>query len=121
MAALAAESVLVGLAYAALGPSAGSLLIYVSVMAVFLLPTRAGWAAVSVFVAVSLVVPWAHGWTVDETMAFQIFVAALAMWGVGHADAQRRTGRGPASAGPWRWPRSGPGSPGICMTSSVTA
>ncbi len=84
VAVLAAESVLVGLAYAALGPSAGSLLIYVSVMAVFLLPTRAGWAAVGVFVAVSLIVPWAQGWTVDGTMAFQIFVSALAAWGVSH-------------------------------------
>jgi two-component system sensor histidine kinase DesK len=81
---LAAEAVLVGLAYAALGPSAGSLLIYVSVMAVFLLPTRVGWAAVGVFAAVSLIVPWAHGWTVDGTMAFQIFVSALAAWGVSH-------------------------------------
>ncbi|HEX9357196.1 MAG TPA: histidine kinase [Streptosporangiaceae bacterium] len=82
VAALAAETVLVGLAYAALGPSAGSLFIYVGVMAVFLLPTRAGWAVVGVFVAVSLIVPWAHGWTVDGTMAFQIFVSALAAWGV---------------------------------------
>ena len=81
---LAAEAVLVGLAYAALGSSAGSLLIYVSVMAVFLLPTRVGWAAVGVFVAVSLIVPWAQGWTVDGTMAFQIFVSALAAWGVSH-------------------------------------
>ena len=84
VAALAAESVLVALAYAALGPPAGSLLIYVGVMAVFLLPTRAGWAVVSVFVAVSLIVPWANGWTVDGTMAFQIFVSALAAWGVSH-------------------------------------
>ncbi len=84
VAVLAAESVLVGLAYVALGPSAGGLLIYVSVMAVFLLPTRPGWAAVGVFVAVSLIVPWAHGWTVDGTMAFQIFVSALAAWGVSH-------------------------------------
>ncbi|MGI8447230.1 MAG: histidine kinase [Streptosporangiaceae bacterium] len=81
---LVAESVLVGLAYAVLGPSAGSLLIYVSVMAVFLLPTRVGWAAVGVFVAVSLIVPWTQGWTVDGTMAFQIFVSALAAWGVSH-------------------------------------
>ena len=82
--ALAAESVLVGLAYAALGPSAGSLLIYVGVMAVFLLPTRVGWATVSVFAAVSLIVPWAHGWTVDGSIAFQIFISALAAWGVSH-------------------------------------
>ena len=37
---------LLGWRTAALGPSAGSLLIYVGVMAVFLLPTCAGWAAV---------------------------------------------------------------------------
>ena len=84
VAALAAETVLVGLAYAALGPSAGGLLIYVGVMAVFLLPTRVGWTAVSVFVAVSLIVPWVCGWTVDGTMAFQILVSALAAWGVSH-------------------------------------
>ena len=84
VAVLAAETVLVGLAYAVLGPSAGSLLIYVSVMAVFVLPTRVGWAAVSVFVAVSLIVPWAHGWTVNGSMAFQIFISALAAWGVSH-------------------------------------
>jgi two-component system sensor histidine kinase DesK len=53
-------------------------------MAVFLLPTRVGWATVSAFVAVSLIVPWAHGWTVDGTMAFQIFISALAAWGVSH-------------------------------------
>ena len=76
VAALAAESVLVGLAYAALGPSAGSLLIYVGVMAVFLLPTRVGWAVVSVFVAVSLIVPWVNGWTVNGSITFQIFVSA---------------------------------------------
>ncbi len=82
VAVLAAESVLVGLAYVVLGQGAGGLLIYVSVMAVFLLPTRVGWAAVGVFIAVSLIVPWAHGWTVNGTMSFQIFVSALAAWGV---------------------------------------
>jgi two-component system sensor histidine kinase DesK len=84
VAALAAEAVFVGLAYLVLGSSAGSLLIYVSVMAVFLLPGRAGWTAVGAFAAVSLIVPWAHGWTVDGTMAFQILVSALAAWGVSH-------------------------------------
>jgi len=79
---VAAETAFVGLAYAALGPSATGLLIYVSVMAVFLLPTRAGWIAVGAFVAASLIIPWANGWTVDGTMAFQIFVSAVAAWGV---------------------------------------
>jgi two-component system sensor histidine kinase DesK len=84
VAVVAAETVFVGLAYAVLGQSATGLLIYVSVMAVFLLPTRAGWVAVGAFVAASLIIPWANGWTVDGTMAFQIFVSALAAWGVGH-------------------------------------
>ncbi|MCW2905788.1 MAG: hypothetical protein JWL68_577, partial [Actinomycetia bacterium] len=79
---VAAEAVLVGLAYAALGSSATGLLIYVSVMAVFLLPTRVGWVVVGAFVAASLIIPWAQGWTVDGTMAFQIFVSAVAAWGV---------------------------------------
>jgi two-component system sensor histidine kinase DesK len=84
VAVVAAETVFVGLAYAVLGQSATGLLIYVSVMAVFLLPTRAGWVAVGAFVAASLIIPWANGWTVDGTMAFQIFVSALAAWGVSH-------------------------------------
>ena len=44
VAAVAAEAVFVLLAYISLGPSASSLFIYVGVMAVFMLPTRAGWA-----------------------------------------------------------------------------
>ncbi|PZS40193.1 MAG: hypothetical protein DLM62_04160, partial [Pseudonocardiales bacterium] len=82
LAIIVVETVFVGLAYAALGSSATGLLIYVSVMAVFLLPTRAGWVVVGAFVAASLIIPWAQGWTVDGTMAFQIFVSAVAAWGV---------------------------------------
>jgi two-component system, NarL family, sensor histidine kinase DesK len=82
LAVIVAETVFVGLAYAALGSSATGLLIYVSVMVVFLLPTRVGWAVVGAFVAASLIIPWAQGWTVDGTMAFQIFVSAVAAWGV---------------------------------------
>jgi two-component system sensor histidine kinase DesK len=37
---------------------------------------------VGAFVAASLIIPWAQGWTVDGTMAFQIFVSAVAAWGV---------------------------------------
>ena len=74
---------LVGLAYA-LGPSAGGLLIYVGVMAVFLLPTRVGWAGGERVRRGLGDRPWAHGWTVDGTMAFQILVSALAAWGVSH-------------------------------------
>ena len=53
-------------------------------MAVFLLPTRAGWAVVAACIAASQIVPWqVHGWTADGSLAFQIFVSALAAWGVG--------------------------------------
>ena len=53
-------------------------------MAVFLLPTRAGWAMVAACIAASQIVPWqVHGWTADGSLAFQIFVSALAAWGVG--------------------------------------
>jgi two-component system sensor histidine kinase DesK len=84
VAAVAAEAVFVLLAYIVLGPSASSLFIYVSVMAVFMLPTRAGWTVVAACIAASLIVPWqVHGWNVDGTMAFQIFVSAVAAWGVG--------------------------------------
>ena len=84
VAAVAAEAIFVVFAYLALGPSASSLFIYVAVMAVFLLPTREGWAVVAVCIAASLIVPWqVHGWNVDGAMAFQIFVSAVAAWGVG--------------------------------------
>jgi hypothetical protein len=84
VAAVAAEAVFVLLAYISLGPSASNLFIYVSVMAVFMLPTRAGWTVVAACIAASLIVPWqVHGWNVDGTMAFQIFVSALAAWGMG--------------------------------------
>ena len=84
VAAVAAEAIFVVFAYMALGPSAGSLFIYVGVMAVFLLPTREGWAVVAACIAASVIVPWlVHGWTVDGAMAFQIFVSAVAAWGVG--------------------------------------
>jgi two-component system sensor histidine kinase DesK len=84
VAAVAAEAIFVFFAYIALGPSASSLFIYVGVMAVFLLPTREGWAVVAACIAASVIVPWqVHGWTVDGAMAFQIFVSAVAAWGVG--------------------------------------
>jgi two-component system, NarL family, sensor histidine kinase DesK len=84
VAAVAAEAIFVVFAYMALGPSASSLFIYVAVLAVFLLPTREGWAVVAACIAASVIVPWqVHGWKVDGAMAFQIFVSAVAAWGVG--------------------------------------
>jgi two-component system, NarL family, sensor histidine kinase DesK len=79
-----AQATLVALGYLSIGPLASVMLIYLAVMAVFLLPTRVGWIMVAACVATSLVVPWlVPGWTIDGTMAFQIFISALAAWGVG--------------------------------------
>lgn len=79
-----AQATLVALGYLSFGPLASVLLIYLAVMAVFLLPTRVAWTMVAACIATSLIVPWqVHGWTVDGTMAFQIFISALAAWGVG--------------------------------------
>ena len=84
VAVMAAQATFVAIGYFVIGSSAGSLLIYVAVMAVFLLPTRAGWAMVAACIAASQIVPWqVHGWTADGSLAFQIFVSALAAWGVG--------------------------------------
>jgi two-component system sensor histidine kinase DesK len=81
---VAAEACLVALGFWTIGESATSLLIYLAVMSVFLLPTRAGWACVAACVAASIIVPdQVHGWHADGSMAFQIFVSALAAWGVG--------------------------------------
>jgi two-component system, NarL family, sensor histidine kinase DesK len=84
VAAMVAQATFVAIGYFIIGSSASLLLIYVAVMAVFLLPTRAGWAMVAACIAASVIVPWqVHGWTVDGSLAFQIFVSALAAWGVG--------------------------------------
>jgi two-component system sensor histidine kinase DesK len=81
---VAAEACLVALGFLTIGESAAGLLIYLAVMSVFLLPTRAGWACVAACIAVSIIVPdEVHGWHADGSMAFQIFVSALAAWGVG--------------------------------------
>jgi two-component system sensor histidine kinase DesK len=81
---IAAQACLVALGFLTLGESATGLLIYLAVMSVFLLPTRAGWACVAVCVAASIIVPdQVNGWHADGSMAFQIFVSALAAWGVG--------------------------------------
>jgi len=81
---VAAEACLVVLGFLTIGESATGLLIYLAVMSVFLLPTRAGWACVAACIVASVIVPdQVHGWHADGSMAFQIFVSALAAWGVG--------------------------------------
>ena len=82
VAGLAAEAALIGFGYYSIGPDASVLLIYLSVMAVFLLPARSGWLVVAAAVGASLAVPAMVGWPSDGTLAFQIFVSALASFGV---------------------------------------
>ena len=54
------------------------------------------------------IVPWqVHGWTADGTLAFQIFVSALAAWGVGQVIQRNAQLRG----GPERDHPAGPGRP----------
>ena len=83
IAAVSAEAALVAVGYLTIGRDATSLLIYVGVMAVFLLSSRAGWVVVSAAIVVSQAVPaLVPGWPVDPSFAFQVFVSALACWGV---------------------------------------
>jgi two-component system sensor histidine kinase DesK len=78
-----AAGVLAALGYLTLGQDATSLLIYVAVMAVFLFRSRVGWTLVAVILACSLAIPSiVPGWQPSPSTTFQIFVAAVAMWGV---------------------------------------
>ena len=82
-AALAAQAALIAVGYLTIGPEAGGLFIYLAVMAVFLLPAGPGWLVVAACITASLAVPGVvHGWQPDGTLAFQVFVSALAAWGV---------------------------------------
>jgi two-component system, NarL family, sensor histidine kinase DesK len=80
--ALIAGAALIGFGYYSIGGLASALLIYLAVMAVFLLPIRAGWAVVAAAVVASVAVPAMRGWRPDGSLAFQIFVSALAAFGV---------------------------------------
>jgi two-component system sensor histidine kinase DesK len=82
VAALVTEAALIGFGYYSIGGDASALLIYLSVMAVFLLPIRAGWAVVAVAIVASVAVPAMRGWQPDGSLAFQIFVSSLASFGV---------------------------------------
>jgi two-component system sensor histidine kinase DesK len=66
-----------------LGQPGIGVLVYLSVMAIFLLPPRAAWTSVAAILVASLVAPkLISGWRVDGVLTFQIFVAALAVWGI---------------------------------------
>jgi hypothetical protein len=102
VAAVAAEAVFVLLAYIVLGPSASSLFIYVSVMAVFMLPTRAGWTVVARWRSRSSCPPWPRG-----------------AWARSSSATHSSWRPGTRSPG-WPWPTSAISSPATCTTSSVT-
>jgi two-component system, NarL family, sensor histidine kinase DesK len=83
VAAVAVAAALAGGGYLTIGRDASGLLIYVGVMAVFLLPTRVGWAVVAAAITASVAVPaLVPRWPVDPSFAFQVFVSSLAAWGV---------------------------------------
>ncbi len=74
---------LAAVAYLTIGQDASGLLIYLAVMAVFLFRGRLGWAIVAVILVASLAIPsLVPGWLASISTTFQIFVAAVAMWGV---------------------------------------
>ncbi len=76
------QAVLVALEALIIGQDALGMLVYVGVMAMFLLPSRSGWAVVAAAAAAVLIAPaLVSGWS-TWSVAFQIFVSGLAMWGV---------------------------------------
>jgi two-component system sensor histidine kinase DesK len=78
-----AAGILAALGYLTLGQDATGLFIYVAVMAVFLFSSRVGWTVVAVILVWSLAIPSiVPGWQPSPSTTFQIFVAAVAVWGV---------------------------------------
>ena len=94
---VSAEAVLVAIAAMLIGPDALGMLVYIGVMAMFLLPSRSGWVVVAAAAAAVLIIPvFVPGWGTGS-IAFQIFVSGLAMWGVAQLvqrNAQLTTARG---------------------------
>ncbi|HET6213148.1 MAG TPA: histidine kinase [Micromonosporaceae bacterium] len=81
-AAIAGMLALTALAAPAAGESALGLFVYIGVMAMFLLPLRLAMAVLVGLVGASEVLSrTVPGWTAQDFLAFQIFVAALAAWG----------------------------------------
>jgi two-component system sensor histidine kinase DesK len=67
----------------AVGESALGALVYVSVMAIFTLPALPAWTVVGAMAAtVVTLTRLVPGWRPNDDLAFQIGVAALAVWGV---------------------------------------
>ncbi|GIJ73284.1 histidine kinase [Virgisporangium ochraceum] len=83
VALLGSMAALVVVLAVAVGQPALTALVYLSAMAVFALPTRAAWALVAVLATAALVLPrTVPGWTRNDDLAFQVGIAALAVWGV---------------------------------------
>lgn len=78
-----AAAALAAFGYVTIGQDAVGLLVYLAVMAVFLFTGRVGWMLLAVIVVASLAIPsLVPGWQASPSATFQIFVAAVAMWGV---------------------------------------
>jgi two-component system sensor histidine kinase DesK len=66
-----------------IGQSAVGSVVYVGVMAMFLLPTRGAWTVVAVLAAATIAVPRvAPGWKPTDDPVFSLVAASLAMWGI---------------------------------------
>jgi two-component system sensor histidine kinase DesK len=80
---MASAAVLIGVIAATIGQDGLGLSIYVGVMAVYLLPGRAGPLIVLGLVVVTFVLQrTVPGWHPDANTQFSIFIGGLAMWGV---------------------------------------
>ena len=83
VALLVAAGGLLGLVTAMLGPDGLALFVYTGVMAVYLLPGRAGPLVVLGLILGTLVLQHTiPGWHPDFAIQFSIFIGSLAMWGV---------------------------------------
>jgi two-component system sensor histidine kinase DesK len=83
-AAVAVMALLAGVLLLSVGESTIGVLVYVGVVAVFMLPTAAAWTVVTALAIAALAVPrLVPGWTPNDDVAFQIMVAGLAIWGIG--------------------------------------
>jgi two-component system sensor histidine kinase DesK len=83
VALLIAATALLGLVTSLLGPGGLALFVYTGVMAVYLLPGRAGPLVVLGLILGTLILQHTvPGWHPDYTIQFSIFIGSLAMWGV---------------------------------------
>jgi two-component system sensor histidine kinase DesK len=66
-----------------IGQPATTAMVYLAALIVLALPTRPAWALVGVLAVLAMVLPrMLPGWTRNDDLAFQLAIAALAVWGV---------------------------------------